>query len=161
LLKGSNDSGCTKYDLSSKAGYNIGYYTNIFAGVGFRLGRVCSKFYEWEANPNSHYASVFGAELASEPSADPSKSRDHFVFFSYQARLIGYNALLQGQIRDSVVTLSGSEIGRFVNEASAGWVYQMKSLSSLTYALHLRSSEIKGPYSRSHWYGSFVYTRAF
>ena len=149
------DTECANYEVATNYGYNLGYYTNVFAGISLRAGRVCSPYYAWSANPASYFA------LEVDEVEGDKRPRDHFVFLSYQARVVGYNVLLQGQFRDSVVTFSGSQIENLVHEASAGWTLQRKSRSSFTYALHYRSAEFEGPLAREHWYGSLVYTKAF
>lgn len=74
--------------------------------------------------------------------------------------MVGYNALLQGQFRDSAVTISGSGLRRFVGMASVGYKHDFGGVK-LTYALHYQGSQINGGEGdREHYFGGIYLTFA-
>lgn len=132
-----------RFDLTGNLGYKFGYYTGLTAGFDFRLGRVTSAYYEHPPNPMGNFSQLRVTSLA---------GNDLYAFLSYQATLVGYNALLQGQVRHSRQTFSGSQIERWVHWAAVGVVWDT-GLGRLTYSFNYRSPEYKGPQSREHYWG--------
>lgn len=137
-------------ELSYNVGANLGYYTDISLGADLRIGRIASPYYAHTANPLS---------VVNHGNCTTCGGRDLFVFLSYRARVVGYNALLQGQFRDSEVEFSDSQIERVLHEAGAGFTWQIKRGWQLTYALNYKSEEYKGPEERAHWFGGLYLSR--
>jgi Uncharacterized protein conserved in bacteria (DUF2219) len=135
------------YDLAGNVGYKVGYYTGLTAGLDLRLGRVMSEFYEHSPNPMANANLVMRA----------APKNDLYAFASYQAMLVGYNTLLQGQVRDSRHTFSGSQLERLVHWAALGFVYDTR-WGKLTYSFNRRSTEFKGPDARAHYWGGIYFT---
>ncbi len=142
------------FEFSYKYGVNVGYYTNVYAGLAFRFGRFNTPYHAWEPNLTSTIDQVY---LATD---DGDGQRDFYGFVGYVARVVGYNVLLQGQFRDSNVTFRSSEIERLVHEASVGLTYTRKSGSVYTFAIQQRSAEFDGPFRREHWYGGITFAKA-
>lgn len=139
------------YDFTGNLGYKVGYYTGLTAGLDFRIGRLTSEYYEHSPNPMGNFSQLI---------LKASNSNDLYAFVSYQATLVGYNALLQGQFRDSRHTFAGSQIERLVNWAALGFVWDA-SWGKLTYSFNYRSPEFKGPEAREHYWGGIYVTRNF
>ena len=137
------------WDISYSLQGNIGYYTDAAAGADFRFGRIISPYYAHNANPLSIY---------NHGNCHRCLGQNNYVFISYRARLVAYNALLQGQVRDSKVTFSGSEIERLLHEAAVGWTFNISKAWQLTYALSYKSKEYKGSEEREHWFGGLYLT---
>ncbi len=138
------------WDISYAVGGNLGYYTDLSAGFDIRLGKIGTPYYTHSANPLSDYNHMKCQFCGGD---------DNYFFASYRARLVGYNVLLQGQFRNSVVTFSGSEIERLLHEAALGWAYHFKSNWKLTYSLNYKSEEYKGVESRAHWFGGLYLSK--
>lgn len=137
-----------RYDLTGNAGYKVGHYTGLTAGLDFRVGRITSQFYEHSANPMANFSALL-------KSARPAN--DFYAYASYQATLVGYNALLQGQFRESRHSFSGSQIERPVHWAALGVVYDTPR-GKLTFSLNRRSAEFKGPDALRHYWGGVYFT---
>jgi hypothetical protein len=137
------------YDLAGNVGYKVGYYTGLTVGLDLRVGRIASQFYEHSPNPMAN-ANLLALRVAPR--------NDLYAFASYQAMLVGYNALLQGQFRESRHTFSGSQLERLVHWAALGFVYDTP-WGKLTYSLNGRSAEFKGPDARAHYWGGIYFTR--
>lgn len=135
------------HDLTANLGYKAGYYTGLSAGLDLRLGRLGSKFYEHSPNPMANYNQMV-------------KGRDLYGFLSYQATLVGYNVLLQGQFRDTPRTFSGSQVERLVHWIGTGLVYDA-GWGRLTYSFNYRSQEFKGPEAREHYWGGLYFTHNY
>lgn len=142
-------------EFSYKYGFNAGYYTNVYGGLGLRFGRINTPYHAWDANAGS-----IGSQNFLNLGMDGSTTKPEFFgFVAYLARAVGYNVLLQGQFRDSVVKFDSSEIERIVHEVSAGVTYARPSGSVWTFAMQYRSPEFEGPFSREHWFGGITYSK--
>ena len=145
-------AGWIDYDLTYTVSGNVGYYVDSAIGFDVRLGRITSPYYAHSANPLSAY---------NHGNCVSCRADDNFLFFSYRIRAVLYNAFLQGQFRDSTHTLDDDEIERILHEAGGGWTYHVLDGFQLTYALNYKSSEIKGAYARSHWWGGLYFSWNF
>lgn len=139
------------YDIQSDWGwpqvitygeFDIGYYTDIAAGVIFRYGRVRTPFYMFNPSPQGN---------ANMASGDTS-SNDLYFYLRLGGRSFAYNALLQGQFKDNVHEFENNQLRRTIGEGSFGIVWQPSDFR-ITYAFQYRSSEIKGTLAdREHWF---------
>jgi hypothetical protein len=140
------------WDLSYTQGANLGYYTDAYLGVDLRIGKITSPYYAHTANPLS---------VINHVNCYACQSGNNFFFASNRLRAVAYNAMLQGQFRDSKVTFSSAEIENVLHEASVGWTYQTSVNWNLTYALSFKSKEYRGPEERSHWFGGLYISKNF
>ncbi len=142
----TGDKDWIKPEISWLLDGSIGYYTEIGAGMQIRFGRVKSPYYQHLSDPLSNTNQLYGPD------------KDNYIFFSFGARAIAYNALLQGQFRSSAATIDNDDIRRLVGHASFGYVYDFEKLK-LTYALNYRSSQIRGGEGdREHYFGGIYLT---
>lgn len=74
------------------------------------------------------------------------------AFGSGRIRVVGYNALLQGQFRDSPVTVSSARVSRAILEGEAGISLGWKRCSALL-TIARRSAEFTVGQVRPHTYG--------
>jgi hypothetical protein len=143
---------------------NLGYHTNLGAGAAIRLGLIASPWWQFEPAP------IAQGELA--PSATQyagcgSGLEQIFEFFGWagtMARLWGYNVMLQGQFRDSAVTVDSSDVERLVYDysvgATAGRCFgHNRHRVSLAYAR--RSPEFDSRHRRYHSWGGIYYSITF
>ena len=152
------------WDISYTVGGSVGYYTSVSAGFDLRLGQIITPFYSHVANPISR---VIQPHVSNDNSLsnECNNHNDVYIFLGYRAHLVGYNALLQGQFRDSEVEVSGSQIERLRHEASIGLTFPFPFSDilripplRLTYALHYRSEEHKGVWADDHFYAGIYLT---
>ncbi|MES9961140.1 MAG: lipid A deacylase LpxR family protein [Sedimenticola sp.] len=140
------------WDLSYSVGGNLGYYVNGSAGIDFRLGRIKSAFHTHNPGPLAPF------DKARRTAAPSSKSkRDAYLWLRYRANLFAYNALLEGQFRDSAVTFDGGRLNRLVHELGVGVTVDVSRNCTFTFAQHVRSSDIEGPNERDHHYGGLYF----
>ena len=91
-------------------GTQVGYYTNLNAGINIKLGNFDAPFYTNQGLLNA---------IAQAP--DTQRPPLNWYFFSsMRSRLVYYNALMQGQFKENVYELSKSDIEPLVFEAEMG-----------------------------------------
>ena len=140
------------WDLAWDTEAYLGYYTNIALGPTLRVGRFFSQYYEFGSSPLGAVAQGVGGQ----------SSRPRYGLFfmgSYHARLVGYNALLQGWLkRDNAHEFDAAQIERVVHELRGGVHGTLRLFGqtylAATYLLTTRSPEFDTSLSRWHWYGS-------
>jgi len=176
-----------KYDISRSAGFSIGYYTYVSAGLSFRYSLVEELFSPFYYNGGSNIPAGTYAKssalikfLKGMQDTRGISQPDRFVFLSTRLSAFAYNALLQGQFRDSEVEYSNSGIEPFVVQTTLGLSSDLNgwckgialgkkcnrwfsgSDSRLTFAIHHRSSEYKSiSHGREHWWGGLYWGKGF
>jgi len=129
------------FDIAWMADASVGYQTNASLGVQLRLGCRDSKFWTLPYDPvnrGNFVPSTVGEEL--------------YVWAVFRGRGVVYDALLQGQFRDSDLTFSSGEIKRFVQEGGLG-ITKAWDPVQVTLALNYKSAELEGQAARSHYWG--------
>jgi hypothetical protein len=69
--------------------------------------------------------------------------REFYIWGGVKARFRVYNAFLEGQFRDSVVTVPASEVERLIGEAWIGATWQVSESYRLSYVLRYQTQEIR------------------
>jgi len=140
------------WDIAFSRAVNIGYYTDVSAGFDLRLGRIVSPYYSHIANPLSsvNHGVCYNCD-----------GNDNFFFLNYRLRIVGYNVMLQGQVRDNPVEFSDSEVTRVLHEAGIGWTKKLCKGWQFTYALSYKSKEFKSDFEREHWFGGLYFSKNF
>ena len=129
------------FDIAWMADASVGYQTNASLGVQLRVGLRNSKFWTLPYDPinrGNFVPSIAGDEL--------------YVWAAFRGRGVAYDALLQGQFRDSDLTFSSGEIKRFVQEGGLGLTAAWNPVQ-MTLALNYKSAELEGQAARSHYWG--------
>ena len=138
------------FDLAWTGDLSLGYQTNASLGLSARAGLINSPFWSLPYDPinRGNFVPAFG-------------SRELYLWGAYRARLVGYDALLQGQFRDSAVTYGGSEINRLVHEAGVGVTGTYEGVQ-LTMSANMKTAELdQGLAERTHWWGGTYLTIRF
>ena len=137
------------YDFSSALKGNLGYLTDIGWGMSGRIGRITSPW--WTHNPLLE-------DYAERGNAHVARKAGHHQFYLWGgvfARARAYNALLQGQFRNSVVSYSRSELNTLIADAWVGLEYVFAGGIRLGYSWHAQTSEVKhGKGNRNQTWGS-------
>jgi len=131
------------FDLATNTTLSLGYQTNVSLGASARMGNINSDFWSLPFDPINR-----GNFL-------PSLHGDEWYLWSaYRARLIGYDALLQGQFRESNLTFKPDQIKRIVHEGAIGLTLAYEPLQ-LTFAVNGKSPELGSiSETRNHYWGS-------
>jgi len=147
------------FELKYRVGGDIGYITEGSATLAFRWGRVASPWWSYaptrsnylpQAVPNSrHDFRGFGG-------------RDFYLWSAITLRARAYNALLQGQFRDSELTFSGGELNHILGELSVGVNRRFGNAVDVSFALHFQTNEIKyGTGARTVRWGGLTIRKSF
>jgi hypothetical protein len=140
------------FQLSGGIAASVGYYTNINALASARVGAFNSEY--WEFTPNA-----LNAGNQNLGRGDDRAQWDAFLFAAVRPRVNLYNALLQGQFRESVHTVD-PKLGTLEWDLGAAVFVPRLRLQVSWNALAGRTSEFKGGKARTHTWGSIVATIA-
>lgn len=149
-------SNAENYQLSSHLESNVGFSTDVNAGMNWRWGRLNTPW--WSFNPSHH---EYIASAATSARGVTGSKPEFYIFASANIKYRFYSSLLQGQFRDSVHTLSSDQIEQLLGSISTGVTREFGD--NLRVSLFVRgvSSEIKGPNERELWWASLVINRAW
>jgi len=156
---------CTReFDLQFRGEGNIGYYTNAGGGLGARFGKINSPWWNFTAAPIKESSLLKTQATTNLPGKCPSRDlSSKWEFYGWAGADVTYwlyNVLLEGQFRDSPVTISGAKLERSIGDYKYGITggFVVGDLWwNLTYARTRRTAEFKGPNRRSHsWGGLYV-----
>ncbi len=121
------------WDLAHAWDLNLGFQTNAGIGLSARAGRLNSPFWSLPYDPinrGNFVPSVHGGEL--------------YVWAAGQLRAVGYDALLQGQFRDSEVTVDYDDMRKLVWEAGVGVTKGWSNLQ-LTLSINGKAGDTRLP----------------
>lgn len=121
LLRHGSAGDNRRYDLRWSAGGSVGYVTEATVGASARWGRIGSRWWNFEPSPGEYMR--YGAPQSLAGEGEPE--REWYFWLSLEGNLKLYNALLQGQFRDSPVTFSRSELRYFTLESTAGFTFDI------------------------------------
>lgn len=137
-----------RFDVTTTMGLSLGFQTNANLGFAMRLGKLRSPFWSLPYDPINRGNFV------------PSKAEDEWYFWSaFNARFIGYDALLQGQFRHSDVKFSYDEIEHVVYDGGIGLTLGFDE-SQFTISANMKSSDLKLTTRKQVW-GSINYLYYF
>ena len=133
---------------------SVGYITEASWSLSTRAGNIQTPWISF--NPE---LSSYGEK--SNPS-DIVRVSEQFVWAGISLKLRAYNALLEGQFRDSAVTYDSDDINRGIVEAWVGYTLALEDGYSFTYSIRGHSSELKrGDADRNVIWGGVLITRSF
>jgi len=134
------------WDVAGTASVSVGYQTSASLGMSARAGRIDSQVWTLPYSPINR-----GNFL-------PSLSGDEwYVWAAYRVHVIGYDALLQGQFRDSKVTFDSDDVRDVVHDAGIGLTLSYKPVQ-VTFSINGKSSELNtGTADRDHVWGGVYF----
>lgn len=136
---------------------NIGFFTNTALGFNWRWGRITTPW--WSFNPHlSDYINMGGPVVNK---TEKTHQPEFYIWLvaSYQLRF--YNALLQGQFRDSTVTVSDNELERVITDLSLGITREFGKNIRLSLFYRQRSATLKSPDARRPRWGGIIISQSF
>ncbi|MET0499451.1 MAG: lipid A deacylase LpxR family protein [Steroidobacteraceae bacterium] len=119
-----------------RAGAGIGFLTDVNAGVAARWGRFTDPRWSIHSSPTG---------LSDRAMFSHADHRDRFIYGSVSAKVPFYNALLQGQFRDSDVTIPSDARRHFVPEVALGLVIGLSRGRDLHYFIRAQLSDMRLP----------------
>lgn len=136
---------------------NLGFITDVNAGLSWRWGRINSPW--WAFNP---YQSKYMQQSTPVFSSSKAEHKDEFYLWAgARLNLRIYNALLQGQFRHSEVTVSSEDMERLVAEYWFGVTREFARKYFASIFLRGHSKEFEGPNARSAAWVGLVFTRTY
>ncbi len=144
-------------ELKTSLEANIGFSTDAAVGLSWRWGRINTPW--WSYNPHQAEYINMGAPVGSSPAS--GGRREFYIWAGASLKYRFYNAILQGQFRDSEVTFKRSELESVIAEAWIGVTRELKSGFSASLFLRGRTSEISGPFGRNPVWGGIILSRAY
>jgi hypothetical protein len=156
-LAGLDSSQVRWIDSAADLEGNVGYYTNLGAGLKLRIGRIMSSPFGDRIGINTSKA-VQGLGRGGE------RPWELYAWGGAGGNLWAYNGLFEGQFRDSDVTMgfsprppSHSTLERLTGDWQVGATGAVKKFSaSYVYSGHSRL--FTGPNERTHSWGGFYLT---
>jgi hypothetical protein len=144
----------TGADVWWSASGRVGYVTEAAISLAARVGQRATPW--WAA----------GSELGDYAPAPNfgigAFGRERIVEAGVTLRARAYNAFLQGQLRNSAVTMARSRIEPLVATAWLGVGIATRFGGQLSYRLTAQSAEVEhGPAARTHYWGSLAWTKIF
>lgn len=140
------------FNLSYYGELEAGYYTDVSAGLRFRVGLIRSR--DWGLSPQP------GLGLALQHPVTGSGSLlerfDAYVFGGGGGRLTAYNELLQGGFRPAPVAVGFNEVAHSTAEWELGATLGMPDIVSLRYSVLGRTTEFYGPRADDQVWGSIT-----
>lgn len=145
----------TAYDIKWRAEGSLGYLTEASVALTGRWGRIATPW--WSFTPErTDYILQAAPVIGSPPGAS---RRELYIWSALKLRAVGYNAFLQGQFRDSEVTIPAGDMERLVAEASAGLTWQMSGAYRLGYAVRFQTREYEGNAARDLLWAGLILSR--
>ena len=145
------------HQLKAEYEANLGFVTDVNAGLSWRWGRISSTW--WAFNPyQSKYVQQSMPVFSSEPEA---KKNELYLWAGGRLNFRIYNALLQGQFRHSVVTVSNADMERLVAEYWLGVTGEFAKQYYASLFLRGHTEEFKGVNARDVAWVGLVFSRAY
>lgn len=136
-----------RFQLNATAEGMVGYYTNAAIGMEARAGLFSNPFWDMYS----------GSSTGMNQAPPPGQKMPFFECWTYGAlrmRVVGYNALLQGQFRKTDYRMTAAQINRLIGEYEMGLGVRIWRIQLLWGIIAGRSPEYSGDYSRPHIWGS-------
>ncbi|MCR9259656.1 MAG: lipid A deacylase LpxR family protein [Pseudomonadaceae bacterium] len=116
--------------LIAETAASVGYATDVSVGIALQL----SKKPRWWGEGRDEFL----------PHLDePQRRGQNGVFGGFRIRAVGYNALLQGQFRESAHTIDAGRLKRLVGEVWLGLATSLRGLN-FRYSIRAQSAEFEG-----------------
>lgn len=157
LIDGNSDSAGLQHDIKYNVDVSVGYITDVSVSTTFRFGLINSPW--WSFTPEkADYISEATSVIGSKVNAIKNEL---YIFMGAKTRLRLYNALLQGQFRDSAVTFDMDELERVIHEAWAGVTWQLDARTRISYQHRFQTNEIRhGTGSRHLLWAGLIFSRS-
>jgi hypothetical protein len=146
-------------DVRSTIGASVGYTTQVMAGINWRWGHIRTPW--WGFNPDFAEYINLGTPVAQPSNPGGGVVRELYLWGSLQYRLRLYNALLEGQFRDSAVTFDRDELDSTLAQATLGVTCGFLGGTQASLALRYREPELEGAEGLDPVWGSLIVSRAF
>lgn len=143
-------------ELKTSSEANIGYSTDIGVSLSLRWGSIDTPW--WSFNPhNAEYISLGSPAIASSQ----NKQKESYLWLGAGVKYRFYNALLQGQFRDSAVTFDRDQLVPIITEAWLGYTHEFEEKWQLSGFIRARNKEIDLSNVQAPIWGGLIISRSF
>ncbi len=146
-----------RHELKTAYEANIGFSTDINASVSWRWGRINTPWYGF--NPQHSEYIQLGAPVIAGSRQDGR--RELYLWAGTTVKYRFYSALLQGQFRDSVVTLSHDEVNKLLAQAWLGVSWEFADNLRGSFFYRVSSKEFDGPNAHYPVWAGLIISRAY
>lgn len=145
-----------KLEIKTSTEANIGYSTDIGASVSLRWGKIETPW--WSFNPhNAEYISLGSPVVA----ASHQNQTESYLWLGASVKYRLYNAILQGQFRDSEVSFDRDELNPVIVELWLGYTHEFEQQWQLSGFIRSRNNEIDLPTVDNPVWGGFIVSKSF
>lgn len=149
--------GRSMHELKTSAEVNLGFSTDINIGFNWRIGKIDTPW--WSFNPHQAEYINLGSPISSSGQHDNYKELYFWVGGTLKYRF--YNAILQGQFRDSKVTFNHDELEHTVGEIWGGITTELGAGFRVSLFYRARSAEIRSTTARNPRWGGLILSRTY
>ncbi len=150
--------GLTRHEVKRSWEASVGYITEANASLSWRWGRINTPWWSFTPDRAEYFAQPTPG-LALDCLQGP---RELYVWAGIKGRARAYNALLQGQFRDSVLSYDWDEVRPLLGEAWLGVTGQVGEHYRLSWVLRYQSAELRDEIGdRELLWGSVFISRYF
>ena len=155
LIEGLGPGFNTQFAINTEA--SVGFTTDASVGLGMRWGRLERPWYTF----NPHLAEYISVGPPPNGRIASTGRREMFLYAGVNLKYRFYNAILQGQFRDSVVSFDRDELDPVIFEGWVGFITEV--LSGYRFGLFLRgrTAEIESALATDPVWGGFIISRSF
>ena len=147
----------TRHELKTAYEANIGFSTDINASISWRWGRINTPWYGF--NPqHSEYIQLGAPVVAGERRADKGEL---YVWAGTTVKYRFYSALMQGQFRESIVTLSSDEVEKLLGQVWLGATWEFADNIRGSFFYRASSKEFKGTNAHYPVWAGLIISRAY
>ena len=129
-----------RLELKYRVEGTIGYITEGSVTLAARWGQAGSPWWSFAPSRSNYLPQPVSYSRHQNRAFG---RRDFFLWSAITVRARAYNALLQGQFRDSEITYSGGELNHILGELSVGFTRKFSDAINVSFALHYQTNEIK------------------
>ncbi len=145
------------FEFKTTRDFSIGYLTDMSVGMNSRFGNIRSPW--WSFNPQQ--LDYINMGIPTSRTGGEHGVSELYGWVGVNFRVRAYNALLQGQFRESAVTLPHSELNPFIVESWAGVTKRFKNGYRLSFVLRTRTAELKVGASENPIWASIILGHSF
>ena len=143
-------SNVKRFQVVGTAEGMLGYYTNAAIGVEAKLGFFSNNFWDMASGTS------LGGNQAGKGAKIKTPCIEGYLFAALRQRVVGYNALLQGQFRKTAYRMGAPDIERLIGEYDFGIGIKVWKINLQWGVISGRSPEYRGEEARPHIWGSFL-----
>ena len=146
-----------RHQLKTAYEANAGFSTDINASLSWRWGRINTPW--WSFNPqHAEYISLGTPVVRRDQRAGPGEL---YVWAGTTVKYRFYSALLQGQFRDSVVTLGNDELEKLLAQVWLGVTWEFADDFRGSFFYRASTREFKGPNAHNLVWAGLTISRAY